>query len=113
MRLEDHHEVRAKSYERIIPGETIDGNTEPFQPPPPDNNNNIKVKIFDEDCYAEYEQITGKKIKDLNRQRNFLVETVKKDWKQNRAWHYKQLGKNPFYKEHMIPSNKPILPEDI
>ena len=42
---------------------------------------NVKVRIFDENDYAEYEKITGKRIRDLNKQRNFMVETVKKEWK--------------------------------
>ena len=41
----------------------------------------VKVRIFDENDYAEYEKVTGKRIRDLNKQRNFMVETVKKDWK--------------------------------
>ena len=42
---------------------------------------NVKVRIFDENDYAEYEKVTGKRIRDLNKQRNFMVETVKKEWK--------------------------------
>ena len=71
------------------------------------------VRIFDEADYDEYEKVTGKRIRDLNRQRNYLIETVKKEWKQNRAWHYKQLDKNPFEKGHVIPSNMPIEPEEF
>ena len=74
---------------------------------------NVKVRIFDEDDYAEYEKVTGKRIRDLNKQRNFMVETVKKDWKQSKAWHYRLLDQNPFYKEYLVPSTDPILPPDV
>ena len=74
---------------------------------------NVKVRIFDENDYAEYEKVTGKRIRDLNKQRNFMVETVKKEWKQNKAWHYRLLDQNPFYKEYLVPSTEPILPPDI
>ena len=74
---------------------------------------NVRVRVFDENDYAEYEKVNGKRIRDLNRQKNFDIESVKKGWRQNRAWHYRLLDQNPFYKEHMVPSNEPIPPEEV
>jgi len=42
---------------------------------------NVHARLYDTAAYEEYETITGKRIRDLNKQRNFLFETVKKDWK--------------------------------
>ena len=50
---------------------------------------------FNEEDYAEYEQIVGKKIRDLNRQRNYMIESVKKDWNARKAHHYKVRDSNP------------------
>lgn len=38
--------------------------------------------------------MTGKKIIDLNRERNHMFETVKKAWNMNKAYHYKLRDKN-------------------
>lgn len=42
-----------------------------------------------------------------------LVETVKKGWMQNKAWHYRVLDNNPFHKEHFIPPNASLAQEEV
>lgn len=74
---------------------------------------NVAVRVHDEADLEEYEKITGKRIRDLNTQRNILVETVMKEWKQSRASHYKFVDQNIFHQDFVVPSNEPILPEDI
>ena len=39
-----------------------------------------KVVEFGEDEYEEYKAVIGNRVRDLNKERNFAVETMKKNW---------------------------------
>ena len=54
----------------------------------------LKKSAFNVEDYDEYEKVTGKKIIDLNKERNHMIETVKKAWNMNKAYHYKLREKN-------------------
>ena len=57
-----------------------------------------RVVEFGEDEYAEYEPVIGNKIRDLNKERNFAVETMKKNWNERKAIHYKIRDQHPVQK---------------
>ena len=48
-----------------------------------------RVVEFGEDEYAEYEPVIGNRVRDLNKARNFAVESMKKNWNLRKASHYK------------------------
>ena len=68
---------------------------------------------FGEDDYAEYEPVIGNRVRDLNKERNFKVETMKKNWDLRKASHYKIRDQHPVQKYasmvNLSPANRPFL----
>ena len=50
---------------------------------------------FSDEDYAEYEPVIGNKVRDMNKERNFQIEAVKKNWNQRKASAYKIRDQHP------------------